>query len=52
MLAGADSLNHITHTQEFKDLLSTVTAPWWVPTGIAGIALLTYLAHGHGEDAA
>ena len=50
LLGLLDSAQYVVTSQQFKDLLGTLTLPHWVPIALAGLALVTYLAHGHGKD--
>jgi len=49
VLGTATSLSSVLSSSEFSNVLSTLSVPWWVPTGIAVLALVTFLAHGHGD---
>lgn len=50
VLAVMDGANRTLHSSEFQGVLATLTVPWYITTGIAVFALITYLAHGHGQD--
>ena len=45
-------VNNSVNSGEFKSLLGTIpNIPWWVPVALAGIAFLTFVAHGRHPDA-
>ena len=44
------NVSEVTHSAEFKEVLGTFSnIPWWVPTGIAVMGLISYIAHGHRD---
>lgn len=51
LLAAIPGVNTFVNSSEFNKVLSTLTVPWYVYTGIAVFGVITYIVHGHGEDA-
>jgi len=47
ILGSITAVSSIISSDAFKNVLDTLSVPWWVPTGIAVMALISYLAHGH-----
>lgn len=46
VLASITGLSEVLSSSQFKDVLDSISVPWYVPTGIAALAMLTWLAHG------
>lgn len=44
------SANHFFQSEQFQNLEDKISLPHWVPMALAILALITYVAHGHGED--
>lgn len=51
LMASIAGLSSFLSSSQFKDVLDTLTVPWYVPTGIAILAVFTWLAHGREDDA-
>ena len=43
--------NNVFQSQQFQDLEAKLNMPHWVPIALAVLAVITYAAHGHCEDA-
>lgn len=51
VLYGASQLHDALTSSTIGNALTEINLPRWFPWFILGLATLTYLAHGHGEDA-
>lgn len=50
MIGVFSSANHFFQSEQFQNLEDKISLPHWVPLALAVLALITYVAHGHGED--
>lgn len=51
ILFSASQVHDAVTNPTVKDALDGLTLPSWFPWVLLGLAALTYIAHGHGEDA-
>lgn len=49
-LLSADQINKVISDDTFKSYLSQLDMPKGVIIGLAVFGMITFLAHGHGDD--
>lgn len=47
LLAGITGVSGILSSSQFSDVLNTIAVPWFIPFGIAVLALITYVMNSH-----